>query len=94
MTLDTGHLSCVFDSGTVGDDHALEIRMHSADPEEKQPSVYGARSSCGLTRRSKLLSSRSINDDSGSWTSNNRNEASTNSHQPTSVDEDRERHEG
>jgi hypothetical protein len=42
MTLDTGHLSCVFDSGTVGDDHTLKMRMHCTDPEEKQPSMCGA----------------------------------------------------
>ena len=42
MTLDTGRLSCVFDSGTVSDD-TLKMRMHCTDPEEKQPSMYGAQ---------------------------------------------------
>ena len=42
MTLDTGRLSCVFDSGTASDD-TLKMRMHCTDPEEKQPSMYGAQ---------------------------------------------------
>ena len=42
MTLDTDHLSCVFDSGTASDG-ALKMRMHCSDPEEKQPSMYGAQ---------------------------------------------------
>jgi hypothetical protein len=42
MTLDTGRLSCVFDSGTASDD-TFKMRMHCTDPEEKQPSMYGAQ---------------------------------------------------
>ena len=42
MTLDRGRLSCVFDSGTASDD-TLKMRMHCTDPEEKQPSMYGAQ---------------------------------------------------
>jgi hypothetical protein len=42
MTLDTGRLSCVFDSGTASDD-TLKMRMHCTDSEEKQPSIYGAQ---------------------------------------------------
>ena len=42
MTLDTGRLSCGFDSGTASDG-TLKMRMHCTDPEEKQPSIYGAR---------------------------------------------------
>ena len=42
MTLDTGRLSCVFDSGTASES-TIEMRMHCTDSEEKQPSIYGAR---------------------------------------------------
>jgi hypothetical protein len=42
MTLDTGHLSCGFDSGTASDG-TLNMRMLCTDPEEKQPSMYGAQ---------------------------------------------------
>ena len=42
MTLDTGRLSCVFDSGTASDG-TLKMRMHCTDTEEKQPSMYGAQ---------------------------------------------------
>ena len=42
MTLHRGRLSCVFDSGTASDD-TLKMRMHCTDPEEKQPSMYGAQ---------------------------------------------------
>ena len=42
MTLDTGRLSCVFDSGTASDG-TLKMRMHCSNPEEKQPSMYGAQ---------------------------------------------------
>jgi len=42
MTLDRGRLSCVFDSGTASDD-TLKMRMHCTDPEEQQPSMYGAQ---------------------------------------------------
>ena len=42
MTLDTGRLSCVFDSGTATDG-TLKMRMHCTDPKEKQPSMYGAQ---------------------------------------------------
>lgn len=42
MTLDTGRLSCVFDSGTASEG-TIEMRMHCTDSEEKQPSIYGAQ---------------------------------------------------
>ena len=42
MTLDTGYLSCVFDSGTASDG-TLKMRMHCTDPDEKKPSIYGAQ---------------------------------------------------
>ena len=42
MTLDRGRLSCVFDSGTASDG-TLNMRMLCTDPEEKQPSMYGAQ---------------------------------------------------
>jgi hypothetical protein len=42
MTLDTGRLSCVFDSGTASDD-IVSMRMHCADSAEKGPSMYGAQ---------------------------------------------------
>jgi hypothetical protein len=42
MTLDTGRLSRVFDSGTASDD-TLKMRMHCTDSEEKQPSIYGGQ---------------------------------------------------
>ena len=42
MTLDTGRLSCVFDSGTASDG-TLNMRLHCSDAEEKQPSLYGAQ---------------------------------------------------
>jgi hypothetical protein len=42
MTLDTGRLSCVFDSGTAKDG-TLNMRLHCSDPEEKQPTMYGAQ---------------------------------------------------
>jgi uncharacterized protein (DUF2249 family) len=42
MTLDTGRLSCVFDSGTASES-TLNMRMLCTDPEEKQPSMYGAQ---------------------------------------------------
>jgi hypothetical protein len=42
MTLDTGRLSCVFDSGTASDD-TVSMRMHCSDSEEKAPSMYGAQ---------------------------------------------------
>jgi hypothetical protein len=42
MTLDTSRLSCVFDSGTANDG-TLNMRLHCSDPEEKQPSMYGAQ---------------------------------------------------
>jgi hypothetical protein len=46
MTLDTGRLSCVFDSGTASDG-TLKMRMHCSNPEEKQPSMYGAQLKVG-----------------------------------------------
>ena len=42
MTLDTGRLSCGFDSGSASDG-TLKMRMLCTDPEEKQPSMYGAQ---------------------------------------------------
>ncbi len=42
MTLDTGRLSCVFDSGTASEG-TLKMRMHCTNSEEKQPSMYGAQ---------------------------------------------------
>ena len=42
MTLDMGRLSCGFDSGTASDG-TLNMRMLCTDPEEKQPSMYGAQ---------------------------------------------------
>ena len=39
MTLDTGRLSCGFDSGTASDG----MRMLCTDPEDKQSSMYGAQ---------------------------------------------------
>jgi hypothetical protein len=42
MSLDTGHLSCVFDSGTASDG-SLNMRLHCSGPEEKQPLMYGAQ---------------------------------------------------
>jgi hypothetical protein len=42
MTLDTGRLSCGFDSGSTSDG-TLKMRMLCTDPEEKQPSMYGAQ---------------------------------------------------
>jgi hypothetical protein len=42
MSLDTGRLSCVFDSGTASDG-TLKMRMHCSNSEEKQPSMYGAQ---------------------------------------------------
>ena len=42
MTLDTGRLSCGFDSGRASDS-TLKMRMLYTDSEEKQPSMYGAQ---------------------------------------------------
>ena len=42
MTLDTGRLSCGFDSGTASDG-TLKMRMLCTDPEDKQSSMYGAQ---------------------------------------------------
>ena len=42
MSLDTGYLSCVFDSGTASDG-TLKMRMHCTDPDEKKPSIYSAQ---------------------------------------------------
>ena len=42
MTLDSGRLSCGFDSGTASDS-TLKMRMLCTDPEDKQPSMYGAQ---------------------------------------------------
>ena len=42
MTLDTGRLSCGFDSGAVTED-TLKMQMLCTDPEDKQSSMYGAQ---------------------------------------------------
>ena len=42
MTLDTGRLSCGFDSG-MASDGTLKMRMLCTDPEDKQSSMYGAQ---------------------------------------------------
>ena len=42
MTLDTGRLSCGFDSGTASEG-TLNMRMLCTDFEEEQPSMYGAQ---------------------------------------------------
>ena len=42
MTLDTGRLSCGFDSGAATED-TLKMRMLCTDPEDKQSSMYGAQ---------------------------------------------------
>jgi hypothetical protein len=42
MTLDTGRLSCVFDSGTASDG-TLKMRMHCTNSDEKQPLMYGTQ---------------------------------------------------
>ena len=42
MTLDTGRLSCGFDSGTASEG-TLNMRMLCTDFEEDQPSMYGAQ---------------------------------------------------
>jgi hypothetical protein len=41
-TLDTGRLSCGFDSGTVSDG-TLQMRMLCTDPEDKESLMYGAQ---------------------------------------------------
>ncbi len=58
MTLDTRRLSCGFDSGTASDG-TLKMRMLCTDPEEKQPSMYGAQ----LT----LLPGKKIDRCEGPW---------------------------
>ena len=42
MTLDTGRLSCGFDSGTASDG-TLKMRMLCTDPEDKESLMYGAQ---------------------------------------------------
>ena len=42
MTLDTGRLSCGFDSGTASDG-TLQMRMLCTDPEDKESLMYGAQ---------------------------------------------------
>jgi hypothetical protein len=42
MTLDTGRLSCGFDSGTASDG-TLQMRMLCTDPEDKESLIYGAQ---------------------------------------------------
>ena len=54
MSLDTGRLSCVFDSGTVSEG-TLKMRMHCSDSEEKQPSMYGAQLTLRPGRKIELI---------------------------------------
>ena len=42
MTIDTGRLSCGFDSGTASDG-TLQMRMLCTDPEDKESLMYGAQ---------------------------------------------------
>ena len=42
MTLDTGRLSCGFDSWTASDG-TLQMRMLCTDPEDKELLIYGAQ---------------------------------------------------
>src|SRR3984893_3941147 len=42
LTLDTGRLSCGFDSGTASDG-TLQMRMLCTDPEDKESLMYGAQ---------------------------------------------------
>ena len=64
MTLDTGRLSCVFDSGTASEGTLKMRSCTPPDPEKSAtPSVMYGASSYGLTRRSNSLSSRWINSD-------------------------------
>jgi hypothetical protein len=54
MTLDTSRLSCVFDSGTASDG-TLNMRLHCSDPEEKQPSMYGAQLKLRADKKIELI---------------------------------------
>jgi hypothetical protein len=54
MSLDTGRLSCVFDSGTVSEG-TFKMRMHCSDSEEKQPSMYGAQLTLLPGRKIQLI---------------------------------------
>ena len=54
MTLDTGHLSCGFDSGTASDG-TLNMRMLCADFEEEEPSMYGAQLKLGPGKKIELI---------------------------------------
>ena len=42
LTLDTGYLSCVFDSGTASDG-TLQMRMLCTDPEDNESLMYAAQ---------------------------------------------------
>jgi hypothetical protein len=42
MTLDTGRLSCGFDSGAASEG-TLQMRMLYTDPEDKESLMYGAQ---------------------------------------------------
>ena len=42
MTIETGRLSCGFDSGTASDG-TLQMRMLCTDPEDKESLMYGAQ---------------------------------------------------
>jgi hypothetical protein len=54
ITLDTGRLSCGFDSGTASDG-TLKMRMLCTDFDEKQPSMYGAQLTLLPGRKIELI---------------------------------------
>jgi hypothetical protein len=54
MTLDTGRLSCGFDSGTASDG-TLKMRMLCTDFDEKQTSMYGAQLTLLPSRKIELI---------------------------------------
>ena len=62
MTLDTGRLSCVFDSGTASEG-TLKMRMHCAIPRKSICRHTVSSSSYSLARRSNSSWSRWINSD-------------------------------
>ena len=62
MTLDTGRLSCGFDSGAASEG-TLQMRMLCTDPEDKELLCTVPSSSCCLARRSNSSFSRWIKSD-------------------------------
>jgi hypothetical protein len=54
MTLAAERLSCVFDSGTASNG-TLKMRLYCSDPEEKQPSLYGAQLKLRSDRKIELI---------------------------------------